>query len=450
MLVRLSKWMALMVLIALVVTACGGGSAPAAPAAGGGEAAEAPAEAAPAGDRTFRVWWYEGVDSGMGIAWNDALEDFKAMHPDVTVEFELKTFEQMEQTARMILNSNDVPDVMEINKGNATAGLYSSEGLLTNLDDVAAERGWDKILSPSIQTTARYNEQGIMGTGSLFGVPTYGEYILVYYNKDMFDERGMEIPTTLEEFEAICDQFVAEGIVPITVGGADGWTLTHNWQELLLYKQTREGISNFQFLTGETDFQDAAFTFGAETFLKHVQAGYYGDTATGVGDSDSNNAFVQGQYPIRITGSWQFGNFLSSITDFDWGMFLMPGKEFTTGSAGNMWAVPANAKNKDLAYDFINLTLQPKSQTIMANNGGIPVAANLDEITEPKSKELNENFAKIVAGDGLAFYPDWPVPGYITVLGSALQQLVNGEITPAEMNDQIAAPYNEYKAGLAQ
>ena len=289
-----------------------------------------------------------------------------------------------------------------------------------------------------------------MGTGSLFGIPTYGEYVLVYYNKDMFAERGMEIPTTLAEFEAICDAFVAEGVVPITVGGSDGWTLTHNWQELVLYKATREGINNFQFLTGETDFQNEAFTFGAETFLKHVQAGYYGDNATGVSDDDSNNAFVQGEYPIRITGSWQFGNFLTQITDFDWGMFLMPDKQYTTGSAGNMWAVPANAANKDLAYDFIDLTLQPKAQTIMANNGGIPVAANLDEITDPKSKELNQGFATIVANDGLAFYPDWPVPGYIDILGSALQQLVNGEVTPAEMNDQIAAPYNEHKATLGQ
>lgn len=435
----------LLVILALVFGACA--PAATAPAAEGEAAAPAEEAAAPEGGRTFRVWWYEN-GNGMDIAWKDALADFQAAHPDVTVEFELKTFQQIQETARMILNSQDVPDVLEINKGNATAGLYSMEGLLTNLDEVAAERGWADKLSSSIQTTARYNEQGIMGTGSLYGIPTYGEYVLVYYNKDMFAERGMEIPTTLEEFEAILDKFVAEGIVPITVGGSSSWTLTHNWQELMLYKADRELINNFQFLTGDVDFQGEAFTYGATKFQEHVQKGYYGDNVNGVIDDDSNNAFVQGQYPIRITGSWQFGNFMTQITDFDWGMFLMPGKQYTTGSAGNMWAVPANAKNKDLAYDFIDLTLAPKSQTIMANNGGIPVAADLEAITDEKSKELNEGFAAIVANDGFAFYPDWPAPGYMETIGSALQQLVAGEITPAEMNELFAAPYNEYKSTL--
>ncbi len=427
-------------LLVLLLAACSG---PAAQAPAGEEAA-----AAPAGGQTFRIWYFEGEGSAMDASWQDALADFQEMHPDVTVEFELKTFEQMQQTARMVLNSNDVPDVMEINKGNATAGLYSMEGLLTNLDEVAAERGWDEMLSPSIQTTARYDERGVMGNGSLFGVPTYGEYIMVYYNKDMFAERGMEIPTTLEEFEAICDQFVAEGIVPITVGGADNWTLTHNWQELMLYEADRELINNFQFLTGEVDFQGEAFTFGATKFQEHVQKGYYGDNANGVTDSDSNNAFVQGQYPIRITGSWQFGHFMNQITDFEWGSFLMPGKTYVTGSAGNMWAVPANAKNKELAYDYIDLTLQEKSQNVMANAGGIPVRANLDAIEDPMIRELNANFAAIVENDGLAFYPDWPVPGFMDTIGSALQKLVALEVTPQEMNEEIAGPYNEFKATL--
>lgn len=95
------------------------------------------------------------------------------------------------------------------------------------------------------------------------------------------------------------------------------------------------------------DFHDEAFTFGTTEFERQIKAGYYGANANGVIGDDANLAFAQGKFPLNITGSWQFGNFMTSITDFEWGMFLMPGKTFTTGSAGNMWAVPANAKNKD-------------------------------------------------------------------------------------------------------
>ena len=77
----------------------------------------------------------------------------------------------------MILNSDEAPDIMEYNKGNATAGLLSKQGLLTDLTGEATKRGWDKLLSPSLQTTAKYDADGIMGGDKWYGVPNYGEYV---------------------------------------------------------------------------------------------------------------------------------------------------------------------------------------------------------------------------------------------------------------------------------
>jgi raffinose/stachyose/melibiose transport system substrate-binding protein len=62
---------------------------------------------------------------------------------------------------------------MEYNKGNATAGLLASQGLLSDLTEQAQSRGWaDK--STSLQTTARYDERGVMGSGNWYGVPNQG------------------------------------------------------------------------------------------------------------------------------------------------------------------------------------------------------------------------------------------------------------------------------------
>ena len=81
-----------------------------------------------AAPREFKIWHYESDTGAMGIAWAEAMKQFQAKHPDVKIVFETKGFEQIRQTAQMILNSEDAPDILEYNKGNATAGLLSKAG----------------------------------------------------------------------------------------------------------------------------------------------------------------------------------------------------------------------------------------------------------------------------------------------------------------------------------
>ena len=79
--------------------------------------------------KTLKVWHYEESSGAQGKAWDKAIEIFEKKY-GVKVEFEKKSFEQIRQNASQILNSDQVPDVMEYNKGNATAGLLASQGLL--------------------------------------------------------------------------------------------------------------------------------------------------------------------------------------------------------------------------------------------------------------------------------------------------------------------------------
>jgi len=446
---NLFKLFSLLVLASMLLLACGGPAATEAPAVPAGTDAPADATEAPSTEhRVLKIWHYEAADSAMGQSWDSAMKNFQASHPDVEIQFELKTFDQIQQTAQMILNSADAPDVLEINKGNSTAGLYAKQGLLTDLTDVAAQRGWDKLLPSSIQTTCRYDENGIMGSGSLYGVTTYGEFVMVYYNKDMFEKYDIAVPTSLDEFNAAADKFVAAGVTPIALGALDKWPVTQNFYELALYKADRNFINGYELFQSDVDFQGPEFTFAAQELADQYNKGYYGANATGVAYGDANSAFTQGTVPMNLTGSWMFGSFLTSITDFEWGIFVMPGKTLNTGSGGNLWVVPAGAQNKDLAYDFIDLTLQPEAQTIMANAGGIPLSADLSQITDPHTKELNEAFSTIVKNDGLAFYPDWPAPGYMDTLGGGLQELILGTKTVPEFLDFIAAPWKEYKSSL--
>jgi raffinose/stachyose/melibiose transport system substrate-binding protein len=396
---------------------------------------------------TLKIWDME-VDNAFSASWEFAREKFKEMYPNVTVEYETKTFEQMQETGKMILASDDVPDVMQSNKGSSTAGVYASEGLLTDLTSEAEERGWTDIMSDSLKVTCRYDDQGIMGSGNLYGVTNYGEFVMVYYNKDMFEQYDIEVPTSYAEFEAVCDKFVEEDIIPIALGGLTGWPIGHVWYELFTYKADRELINNYHFFQGDVDFHGEAFNFAAEKLVEYATKGYFDPNVTGLSYDDANYAFIQGQNPINITGSWWFGSALAEITEFDWGIFTMPGKDLYNGSGGDLWVVPENAKNKELAFEFIDLTMQEDAQTVMANAGGIPINADLSQITDPKVKSLNEEFNSILEKDGLAFYPDWPAPCLYDVSIAYTQELLIGTATPEELNNALSECYNEYKESL--
>jgi raffinose/stachyose/melibiose transport system substrate-binding protein len=399
--------------------------------------------------KTLTLWHYEGPTSAMGVAWAKAIELFKASHPGVEVKFEEKSFEQIQQNAGMILNSDSAPDILEYNKGNATAGLLSKQGLLTDLTEESGKRGWDKKLSPSLQTTTKYDDDGIMGSGKTFGVPNYGEYVMVYYNKDLFTKHKVAVPTTLTEFESAMDTFVKAGVTPLSVGGAE-YPAQQIFYELALSKADRAFVDDYQLYKNKVNFQGPEFTFGAQTFADWVKKGYIAKNSAGIKAEDMGVAFTQGKFPIMISGSWWYGRFASEIKDFQWGTFLFPGNTLHPGSSGNLWVVPTKSKAKSLAYDFIDITMQPEVQNLLGNNGGVPVAADTAGITDAKNKELIDNFAKISSSDGLAFYPDWPAPGYYDVMVGGVQGLINGSKTPQQMLDEVAKPYQDNLADLGR
>jgi raffinose/stachyose/melibiose transport system substrate-binding protein len=390
--------------------------------------------------KVFKIWWYEAPESAMAIAWNQALEEFKAKHPDLKIAFEQKSWDQIEKAGSLMLNSNEAPDLMEYNKGNAIAGLAASQGLLTDLTDIAKERGWDKILTEGQQALGRYDERGIFGSGPLIGVPDYGEFVTVYYNKDMFKANNLEVPTTLEEFETVLDAFVAKGITPIAEAAND-YGAQHLLYELALIKGDAAWVANYQGLKAPLD--TAPYLYAAQKIQEWVKKGYISKDSTGLKSQDMANLFQAGTSPMIVSGTWFAGEFKSKITGFEWGHFLFPGKTISAGSTGNIWVVPKTGKNKELAYEFIDLTLTKANQALLGNKGGVPVAADPADVSDPVGSMLTQGFKTLSDRNGLGFYPDWPAPGYYNLLMQKTQALIGGTLTPEAFVEAIAGPYNE-------
>lgn len=394
--------------------------------------------------KTLTVWDYEDADSAMGVSWKAAIKQFEK-ETGAKVKLQKKSFEQVRKTASQVLNSDKAPDVLEYNKGNATAGLLSSQGLLTNLDKAVDKYGWDKKLATSLQTTSRYNSKGVMGSGHWYGVPTYGEYVMAYYNKSMFKKYDIPVPKTSADLVAAMKKFAGHGITP-WAESAEEYPLGQLWYQLALSKADRKWVNDFQLYKGKVNWHGKELSYATNTLNKWVKKGYISKNSTGMKAEDAGTAFEAGKYPIFFSGSWWYNRFTTEVKKFKWGSFLYPGTTMSPGSAGNMWVVPTKAKQKDLAYKFIDITLHKKFQNLMGNNGGIPVAADTSAIKDPKSKILINNFNKLTKRDGLGFYPDWPTSTFYDELNAGLQELLNGTKTPGQVNSELGT---KYQAGIA-
>lgn len=392
--------------------------------------------------KVLKIWWYESPGGAYYIAWSQAIKDFEKAHPGVKVQFSEKSFNQMQQTAPQVFNSNSVPDVTEYNKGDATAGLLSKDGLLTDLTPEVTRYGWDKLLSPDLQVTARYSPKGVMGSGNWYGIPDYAEYLMVYFNKNMFTKYHVAIPTTFAQFTAAMDKFVRAGITPLANAGNDYAAMQYLY-ELALSKATPSWVSAYERYTGPVNFHDAAWTYAASTFADWVRKGYIAKDSVGMTATQMGNAFEGQKNPMMVSGSWWYGLFESEIKNFQWGSFLWPGNSLDPGSSGNLWVVPKNAADKQLAYDFINITMQPSIQSLLANNGAVPVSASTSGVTSPQNQQLIQNFQKLESTSGLAYYPDWPTPSLYNMLLQQTQDLMNGT-SPSQVLSSLQTAYNQY------
>ena len=107
---------------------------------------------------------------------------------------------------------NDLPDVHEIN--NDEAGLlFAKEGKLMDLRGLEAA----KHVYPTLL------KEYTISSGLVFGFTQGSSTAFIYYNKEMFKEMGLEVPTNFDDFIAVCEKIKAKGITPIGLAGQDPW-----------------------------------------------------------------------------------------------------------------------------------------------------------------------------------------------------------------------------------
>ncbi len=200
-----------LICLAVLMIACASPSSPATDGATGEPATE---EEASTGEEPVTLS-YLVDDSEISRSMVQGLVDaYMAKNPNVTINVELRPQGgEGDNLVKTRLATGEMPDLFFYNSGALLQALQPSKTLV----DLSGEPFIGNIVESFIPTVSQ--------EGGVFGVPTgtaMGGGIL--YNKRVYEENGLSVPTTWAEFEANNETLKAAGIPPVIATFGDTWT----------------------------------------------------------------------------------------------------------------------------------------------------------------------------------------------------------------------------------
>ena len=324
------------------------------------------------GELTFSNWQF--LEDGKGpIIW-DAVKGYTGPDDNIELTKVEIPFANYADKLSTELGAGGGPDVMVL-QDSQFASLVDA-GVLEPLDDIADELG---------DTLNNTNEAGVFDGGQ-YGFnwerPTYSTVI---YNKDIFAELGLEVPTTFDEFlttaKTIKDELgIAGWAGRHQTAEIDGWTLEMaNW----IYGFGGELSDGKKLTIDKAENVEAVEAF-LETFASGVAP--IGDDA-----STFRAKFGQGQVGMLFENSGVATTITSNPDNAVNGqnMGAAPLPLANPGSNSQLIiAVNANSDNKEAAKDFVRWVLGEEGQT--AIRAGLGASAMATDV-EPDAAFLEAN-----------------------------------------------------------
>lgn len=260
---------------------CSGGSAP------------ADAGSATKGNITWWGWTPDKTNADKLIA------AFNEEYPDITVEFVSKPIDAYDSVLGPAITSSDGPDVFNVAPGSANGGVDTFQAGAIDLAPAV-----EKALGSDWKTKlATSGVDGLAVGDKVVGLSAGAVYSgSIWINQDIFDAQGLEAPTTLDEWVAVCDALTAAG-QGCFVQGAGQWAFDMDTFEAIM--ENVEPGAYVKASKGEMSYSDPAFVKGMEIWKTLFDKGIMQEGAVGLQQyPDANNAFMSGKYAMVMMGTW--------------------------------------------------------------------------------------------------------------------------------------------------
>jgi raffinose/stachyose/melibiose transport system substrate-binding protein len=397
------------------------------------------------------IWYLTGQpQEGLRKASVDA---FNAAHPDGKLAATFFENDAYKTRIRTAVGADQAPTVIWTWGGGGLRD-YVRNGQVDDLTDWFAQ-------NPEVKSK-RFATAFPAATidGRIYAVPCEQvSPIVMYYNKQLFEQVGAQPPTTWDELMALVPVFNNAGIAPFSLAGQSRWT-NMMWLEFLFDRQggpevfdaiaagAPNGWSHPAAIAGLTKVQDLVRANGFVNGFQSIAA-----------DANADQALLhQGRAAMMLHGAWTYGNMKTAGKDFVTGGHLgymnFPGVDGgkgdpsdTVGNPGAYLSISSKATDadKEIAKKFLaNNTLDDASVDEWVKSGNIAVAKRAKDRLSSITDKNDADWLKFIydtSANAKVFAQSWDQalsPTAAEALLDNIAKLFQLQITP----QQFAASMN--------
>jgi multiple sugar transport system substrate-binding protein len=435
------KLFTVLVLLGMLLSACGQAAAPTAAPAPTSPAADAPTQppAASSGKTqiSYMMW---GAPEELEV-WKQVVADFEKANPDISVDVQVSDWDSYWTKLNTLMGANTPPDVFAMD-----APLYldwQSRGVLLNLQPyIDKTPGFLDGFYP--QTLKAYQT-----ADGYYGMPRDFQTIAIFYNKEMFDAAKVPYPSadwTLDDLRATAKKLTLDknndGKTDQYGFGPDLWDMELFWSEAIwAYGGDILNADHTKSLIGDPNARKA-WEF-IEAMVK--DGSIPTPTVSGEYGGDLFQSKMAAMIPI---GHWAVPGYVQAGIKL--GAAPMPkgpaGQATSVNSAG--FVVARDSKNPDAAWKFVQFALSETGQKRLAELGfAIPVLKSVAE--SPAYLNAGDLDQKLFL-DALSYAHMKPVfRGYdewASAVGDGLRPVWDGEAELGPTLDTVVASADEVLA----
>lgn len=309
----------------------------------------------------------------MDNRYDDTIARFEETY-DVTVDLQTIPADQYSDILQSKLSTDSCADIFWIqsNPFAISSVIVDPEKYCIDFSDA----GWKDIMPEARLSSCEYEDK-------LYGLQIWHnspEYVMVY-NKTLFDELKLDIPTTYDELLEVCEKIAAEDITPWFLPGADGWQHQLAFFQIGgVYEEAEPGLYDALNENTATFADNEKMLEVLEQFKELSDKGYFGEDWIGTDSANMANEFGDRNCAMAMANSSYIKQIQEETgTEDEFGLFLIPlgdNSSFPTNPAGPTMFGYKGTEHEELVKTFFDFVTTTESlQEILDNS---PAYTNLD------------------------------------------------------------------------